>query len=693
MKKITSIRDMIRGFKPSVFRYKKKYLKPDIIAALVVTAIAIPESLGFAVIVGLPPVTGLYTALLAPVVFGLLASTRRLVIGADSATAALIASGALLAAQAGTAGYTNAVAVIGLLVAAILLLMAVFRMGFLSDLISRPVLVGFLAGVGVQLMVTKFPEMLGMTASGSLWQHVVTIVRNLGSINGMTVTVSVLVVGVVLILRKTRLPGELIGLILAGLFAIAFKVGEHGVQLVGELPQGLPPLTVPSLALSDIVLLFPAALSIAVVILAQSSAVIRSMAGEHDDKVRLNQDLFALGFANLASVLTRGFSVNGSPPRSLAADMAGGRTQLVNILMGCMIGILLLFGSGLFSTLPTAALAAIVFMIGLRLIRVTELRYIWHTHRTEFFVAMIALGGTAVFGVREGVIIAVIVSLMERLSRQYRPKDEILLRDGELSNWAKERIDQHHRHNAHPPGLLVYSFDGSLFFENINYFASRLRRAIDAAKEPVHYVVVDAGAIDNIDYTAVETMKQLYRQLSADDIKLGFAHVSPNLAAQFDDFGVIDLVGKDNIFSTLNAAIKTHPGNKLDAFEMVDRLGIKKDSYVVIGGAVLEALDLRSTNDVDMVVSDEAYAHYRDTLQWTEFVQDNGKKVLTHDGYNLMHTWMGKSFKRIRQNAFELKGVWFMDIDDLIEAKRHLGRRKDASDIALLQTYQRTHKR
>ena len=213
------------------------------------------------------------------------------------------------------------------------------------------------------------------------------------------------------------------------------------------------------------------------------------------------------------------------------------------------------------------------------------------------------------------------------------------------------------------------------------------------AKQPVRYVIVDAGAIDSIDYTAVETMKQLYRQLSADDIKLGFAHVSPNLYAQFDAFGVIDLVGDANIFSTLNAAIKTHPGNKLDAFEMVQRLGIKKNGYVVIGGAVLEALNLRRTNDIDMVVSDETYAHYRDTEHWKEFVQDNGKKVLTHNGYNLMHTWMGKSFKRIRQNAFELNGVWFMDVDDLIEAKRHLGRRKDMSDIALLKDYQRTHRR
>ncbi|NCU37894.1 SulP family inorganic anion transporter [Candidatus Saccharibacteria bacterium] len=683
---------MTKAYTPSVFRYKKKYLKSDIIAALVVTSIAIPESLAFAVIVGLPPVTGLYSALFAPIVFGLLASTRRLVIGADSATAALIASGALLIAQAGTVGYTSAIAILGLLTAAILMFMALFRLGFLADLISRPVLVGFLAGVGVQLIITKLPEMLGLTATGSLWQHLVSVMYNVGSFNGMTLTVSVLVVGVIILTRKTRIPGELLGIVMAGLFAIVFRASEYGVALVGELPSGFPPLSYPVVSLGDVAVLFPAALAIAVVILAQSSAVIRSIAGEHDDKVKLNQDLFALGVANAISALTRGFSVNGSPPRSIAADLAGGRSQMVNILMGLFIGLLLLFGTGVFMYLPSAALAAVVFMIGFRLIRVQEFRVIWKSHRTEFFVAMVALIGTAVFGVQQGVLLAVIISLMERLSRQYRPKDEILLRDGMLSDWAKERVDQHHRHDSHPAGLLVYSFDGSLFFENITYFTTRVRRAIDMAKKPVHYVVVDAGAIDSIDYTAVEVLKQLYRQLSVDGIKLGFAHVSPNLYTQFDEYGVIDLVGSDNIFSTLNAAIKTHPSNKQTAFEMISQLGIKPGTYVVIGGAVLEALNLRDTNDIDMVVDDETFAYYRDKKHWNEFVQDNGKKILTHNGYNIMHTWMGKNFKQLKRSAFERQGVTFMNIEDLIDAKRRLGRKKDMSDIALLHEYQRVNK-
>ena len=678
---------MPKAYTPSVFRYKKKYLQSDIIAGLVVTAIAIPESLGFAMIVGLPPVAGLYSALLAPIVFSLVASSRRLVVGADSATAALVAAGAMLVAQAGTAAYPGAVMQLGLLVGVILLLMSVLKLGFLADLISRPVLVGFLGGVGIQLIVTKLPEMLGIEASGNIWERIVTAATGIGTINGMALTLSVLVIGIILIVRKTKVPGQLAGLILASFFAAAFHVGDYGVKMVGTLPHGLPSVMPLHFSFNNLVALLPAAISIAVVILAQSSAVIRSLANEHDDKVRLNQDLLALGLANMASALTRGFSINGSPPRSAAADIAGGKTGMVNIVMSICIAVILLFGGSLFGYIPQAALASIVFMIGVHLIRFGELQYIWERHRTEFFVAMVALLGTVTFGVLQGVLIAVVVSLMERLSRQYHPRDDILLIDGQLSEWAQERVDQHHRHNAHPAGLLVYSFESSLFFENVAYFRTRLLSAIHTAKEPVHHVIIDAGAMESIDYTAIEAIKQLFRQLRADDITIGFAHVSPSLFAQFEDYGLLDIVGKKHVFSTLNEAIKSQPGNRRSAIEMAKMLAIDPEDYVVIGGAVLEALHLRTTTDVDLAVSSKIYEKFKNDKKWQEYVQDNGKKILSHNGYNMMHGWLGKTFSALRSHAMIVDDVPCMDVHELIVAKRQLARQKDLADIELLEEY------
>lgn len=540
---------------PSIFRYKRQDLRHDAMAALVLTAITIPQSLAFAVVVGLPPVTGLYTALFGPIVFALFASTRRLVIGADSATAALLASSATLVAQAGTAGYASAIGVIGALTAVILVAIALLRLGFLSDLVSRPVLIGFLAGVGVQLIITSLPVMLGMDmAGGTVWESITGLLR-LPAINWMTVTVTVLVVGILLLARGSRVPAELIGIVAAVMFAAVFHVEQFGVALVGDLPGHLPALALPTFSFATVWTLLPAAAMIAAIILAQSSAVVRGVSEEHDEKIRVNQDLLALGMANAAAALTQGFAVNGSPPRTMAVDKAGGRTQFVGILSSVLVGLVLLFGTGLLAYLPQAALSSVICLLGVYLIRLHELRYLWRVHRTEFAVATIALVGTALAGVLQGVLIAVIVSLSERVIRQYHPKDAILLRDGELSDWARERLSNRLRHSSQLDGVLVYSFDGSLFFENITYFVARLKRAIKGAEKPITMVVIDAGSIDSIDYTAVEAIKHSYRKLTDDNITLRFAHVSPNLHKQLVEFGVVDLLGRKHIFSTLTEAI------------------------------------------------------------------------------------------------------------------------------------------
>lgn len=539
---------------PSILKYKRSYLKHDITASLVVTAISVPQSLAFAVIVGLPPITGLYTAMIAPIVFAMFAHTRRTIVGADSATTAVIASGALLVAGDGTAAHVSAVATICLLAGSILLALSLLRLGFLAELISRPVLIGFFAGVGLQLIIKSLPAMVGVDASGTIWEHIRVLTESLGSINGMALTISVLVVGLVIVLRKTPVPGELAGLVLAVLFAIVFHVKDFGVKTVGTLPHELPQFVVPSFTPDQLIVLFPAALSVALVILAQGASLVRSTAARHNEKARVNQDLFALSLANIASAAFQGFSSNGSIARTQASENANGKTQLVGILSGVLVAILLLFGSGMFDYMPSAALASIVMIIGFYLIRFTELEHIGRTHRAEFIVALVALLGTVTFGVLQGVFIAVIVSLAERLSRQYHPKDAILLRDNEYSDWALERLGSNHD-LGDASGILVYSFDGSLFFENSTYFVSRIRRAVSRAKEPVRAVIVDAGAIDSLDYTAVEDVKQFCGQLQEQSISFGFSHVSPEFAHQLEAYGLTDCIN-GAVYATLSEAIR-----------------------------------------------------------------------------------------------------------------------------------------
>lgn len=678
-------------FLPSFTGYKKRHLRADFIAALVVTAISVPESLAFAALIGLPVQTGLYCALLAPIVFALLTSSRRLIIGADSATAALLASGAGALAIVGTNEYLGVVTALSLIAGVLVVLLGVARFGFLSDLLSKPVLVGFIGGVGVQLMLGKLPEIFGLETSGTLLNKVGYILTHLPDFHAATLGLSLVVILAILIAPKLKIPEALAGLLVAIVAAMVFNMEDSGIKTIGTITEGLPSFVVPTWSLDLLFAIMPTALTIALVILAQSTAVTRTFASRHDEKVDDNKDLIALGFANIASVFSQGFSVNGSPPRSFAAEMSGGRSQMVNIFMAVFIGLILLFASGLLELIPVAALAIIIAHIGLHLIDWKQLRNIYRTDKTEFLIAVIALLGVVLLGVRQGLFIAIIASLMERLRREYHPRDRILLRDQKVDEWAKKRIDPHHRFSSSPAGLVVYDFNGALFFENASYFSQRLLEVVGSAQERVQTVIVDAGSITNLDYTGAEEIRRCYKQLRADDIRLNFAHVSPGLRKLFDSHGITKLVGAQSIYATLNEAVRAHPTAKRSTIEMVKHLKLPPRSYVVIGGGVLETLKLRKTNDVDLVVNNQVFKSLEKSEKWDEYVQDDGKKVLSYGGYKVMKRWVGMDFKRIKKRAFSRDGVAFMDPRDLLDAKVKLGRKKDLSDVRLLRKYLNEH--
>lgn len=674
-------------FAPNFQGYQKKHLKDDLLASLVVTAIAIPESLGFAAIVGLPLVTGLYCALLAPIVFAILTSSRRVIVGADSATATLVAAGGSLVAVAGTAAYQSAIVTLGLLTGVTLIVMAFSKFGFLANFISKPVLVGFFAGIGLQLIIGKIPELLGIEASGTAVEKLIHALGNLSQIHWATALLALSIILVIYLAERFRAPAMLIGLVFGTVIASWLHLGWVGIKFAPELPAGLPHFVMPDLNPYTIVTLIPIAVSIALVIIAQGASVSREMAAEHDEKINLDQDILAFGAANVASAVTQGFAINGSPPRSLAAEKARGRSQMVNIFMAILIGLTLLFATNLFAHIPQVALAVIVFMIGWHLIRFDKLKQIYKTRRTEFFIALVALIGVALLGVRQGVLIAVIVALMERLYRQYQPTDQILLRDGKMSEWARDRIHIDYQETRETKGLLIYRFNGSIFFDNAQYFLSRALDAVAGAKTPVTDVIVDAGAIDDIDYTAVENLRILYTKLKADDVQLGLAHVSPHLMKQLESFGVINILGGRHIYPTLNNALTTFYKHPRDVVTMVEALDLPRKQFVVIGGALLAVLELRQTHSADLVVSDELYEKLRDELGWREYAQDNGKCILSKEGFHAMHRWLGWNVATLQKDALEINGVQYIHPLKLIEGKKRLNRPKDIEDIKLLKRW------
>lgn len=676
---------------PSLRGYKPWRLKNDFVAAIFVTAIAIPESLGFAAIVGLPVQTGLYCALLAPIVFAIFTSSKRLVVGADSATAALVASGAATIAAASAPEFAGAVALLGLLTGLILITMSALKLGFLADLISRPVLIGFLAGVGVQLVVGRLPEMLGIDVFGGPLILLTSLAMNIDQIHWLTFALALGTFSIIMLASHFRLPGALIGLATAMIVTQVFKLPSYGVEVIGDIPAGLPHISMPHLSIPDMAAMFSSALAIAIVILTQSSAVIRSFASKYDEPVDDNKDLMALGFANLASAVTQGFAVNGSPPRSTASEVAGGQSQMVNVFMALMIGGVLLFAHDVLSMVPLAALGAVVCSIGLHLIQPMQLRDIWRAHKAEFGIAILALCAVALLGVQQGVILAVLGSLAERLWREYRPSDGILLRDGKIDEWAATRIEGSHKHTSRPDGVVIYHFESDLFFENATYFSRRITRAVTNAQHPVKSVILDAGAMSDIDYTGAAALRRVAEQFMADGIRFSIAHVSPAFSKMLHQYKVTHLIGSENIYDSLRSAVWSQPGTKRSVVDMVKRLDLSPRSYVVIGGGVLEVLGLRESIEADLVVSQRVYQDLR-SRGWSEEVHDDGKRVLSHRGYKIMTTFMGMSLKRLSKSAFIAQEVRFMGLNDLIACKEKLGRPKDISDIKLIDQYKKRTK-
>ncbi|MCU0283033.1 MAG: SulP family inorganic anion transporter [Candidatus Nanopelagicales bacterium] len=512
----------------------------DIIAGVTVAAIAIPESLGYAKIAGMPIQTGLYCALLPAILFALLGSSRQLVVGADSATAALVAAGAGAVAAAGSTAYASAVGVLGIMTAGFLVLVVLLRLDFLADLISRPVLAGFLSGVGVSLIIGNLPSMLGIEASGTTWDKLVATVTNLGSLNTTSAALALGTVAVMLLLerRLPKLPAALVALVLLSVVGVLIGAADRGAAMVGSIPAGLPSITVPDFQAGELARMAATAASIAVVVLAQSAAVARSFALKNGYDVSVSQDMSGLAAANLGSAFTGGFAINGSPPRTAAGDGAHSSSQLVNIVMAVVVGLVLLFLTGLFEYIPSAVLDAVVFTIGILLIKWATLREVGRSSRAEFLVAMLTLVVVAFVGVEQGILLAIVVSLIDRLRRQYHPHADVLVSDGSVAARLAPRIALR---GALPPGalddVLVYRFGAPLFFANATFFAEQVRALRAGAKHPVRLMVLDCAAMDDIDYTGAQTMAELGRELRADGGELVVTEASDAALTMLQDSG------------------------------------------------------------------------------------------------------------------------------------------------------------
>ena len=528
-------------------------VRTDVLAGITLAALAIPEVMGYTQIAGMPIVTGLYTLLLPVLVFALFGSSRHLVVGADSATAAVMAAGLAGIAATGSSRYIALAGLLALMTGGLLLLARLIRLGFIADFLSRTVLVGFLTGVGIQVAATQLDGMLGLPKQkGGTFEQLAHSIGHLGDASLTTTAVTAAVILVIVGGKKLapQVPGALVAVIGSIIVSWAVDLQAHGVATLGALPRGLPNFGVPDVTWSDIRIVVPTALSIVVLVLAQSAATSRAYAAKYEDKFDENVDLIGLAGANIAAGFSATFVVNGSPTKTQMVDSAGGRSQVAQLTAGVIVLLVLLFLTKPIQYMPKAVLASVVFIIGIELIDYRTMDRIRRVRFDEFVVASLTALTVVVVGVEQGIILAIVASVVDHLRRSYRPNNLVLV------------VDRDRGIHAEPvtvgartvPGLVVYRFNASVYYANSQLLLSDITNFIEDAKtkgSELAWFCVDAAAIADVDYTAAQVIRQAHSELEQHHIRLVFAQVLDSVRAEFDRYGLTTDLGADAFYPSV----------------------------------------------------------------------------------------------------------------------------------------------
>ena len=537
--------------------YRRSWLASDLIAGLVLTALLVPVGMGYAQAAGLPPITGLYATIVPLVAYAAFGPSRVMVLGPDSSLAAVIAAVIL---PLGGDDPETAVALAGalaILTGLIILVAGIARLGFVTELLSRPVQLGYLYGIAVTILVGQLPRLCGFSIEG---RGLLTEIRDFaqgvtdGQVNRASLAVGVTGIVVILVLRRLwrTVPGVMVA-VLVGIAAVTlFDLDQEGVEVLGVLPEGLPTFAFPAVELADLGALFSGALGIALVAVADTTVLSQSLAAQRAETVDPNQELRALGAANLATGFFQGFAISSSASRTPVAVAAGARSQLTPLVGAVAIALLLVAAPGALRNLPLPMLAAIVITAALGLIDAPAVRRLYQVRRSEFVLWLAAFLGVALLGVLVGIFVAILLSLADFVRRAWRPHDAVLGREDELKGYHD--IDRHPSARR-IPGLLLYRFDAPLFFANAGYFRRRVRELVADATHPVRWVVVAAEPITDVDTSAADTLQQLLGELRQEHVTLAFAEVKGPVKDRLQRYGLFDAIGPDRFFPTIGTAV------------------------------------------------------------------------------------------------------------------------------------------
>lgn len=537
-------------------QYRKEWLTHDVIAGLSVTAVQIPTAIAYATLAGFPPEVGLYASILPVLVYALFGSSRQLVLGPDAATCAMIAALLLPLAGGDLDYYLKLSAGMALTAGLLMVFGGMTRMGFVVNFFSRPILIGFLNGIALSIIAGQLGKLLGVAVvNRDFGPSLLELAERLGETHGYSLGVGLATLALLILIRHylPRAPAALIALLLAGLAVFLLAWDGRAIKLVGEVPSGLPSFSLPGLGYEGVQGIFVNAIGLVIVCFTSSMLTARSFAARNGYNINADQEMRAIGFANMASGMFGGFAVAGADSRTAVNDASGGKTQLVSVIAALATAAVALFLTQPLAHLPIPALAAVLIFSAWGLLDVAGIRRLRQIDHFEFGLSLLTTIGVLVIGVLPGVVLAITLALLNVLIKIYRPADTLLGIVPGVAGYNDLSLSEDARA---VPGMIIYRFDAPLLFFNADYFKTRILSLVDNTEPRPRWFVLNVESISQLDSTGAQAVDDLIGELQARGVRLVVARPKLYMRKYGQPLGVGKKIGADNIFFSVHAAVE-----------------------------------------------------------------------------------------------------------------------------------------
>jgi high affinity sulfate transporter 1 len=538
-------------------KYKRSWLSKDIVAGLSVWALMVPQSLGYASISGVPVQYGLYAAAIGLIAYAIFATSKHVVTGPSSTIAAVSGAAALAVGTAGSSEAIAIVASVSILAGLMYIVLALFKMGWVSNFLAASVLTGFIFGIGIDVIIGQLGKITGTTVTGhSAWSKSWSWLTGLSDTNMATLAVGVGSLVLLYILHKflPKIPGALVALIIGIGVSTYFNLSSEGVKIVGDVPTGLPSFALPSIDffINNMPIILPAAIGVLMIALSESIATARLYATKHHYQVDINQEMLAQGVANTTAGLFQGISVAGSLSKSSLNDSSGAKSQVSSLAQGGFVLLTLLLLAPIFTNLPDAVLGAIVIIaVGYGLLNVKEMKRIYKYDRAEFWVAMVALFGVITFGTLQGVIIGLILSILVLIWLASKPS---IPEVGKVPETGQYRNVVSHPNAKTIPGVVILKFESALFFANETALSNRIHEIVSEKGSELKIILLDMQSVNHIDLEGSDVLHEIISELSAENKSLHLVNMQSKIKKYLSKTGVIKAIGEKNIYINFKEA-------------------------------------------------------------------------------------------------------------------------------------------